>query len=76
LFSIETKYGFENVLRMSATFTLLPLELPAPLEVPELLERLEPHAATVNAATVANVRAPRLRRLGDLRLVGWPERWS
>jgi hypothetical protein len=72
LFSIETKYGFENVFRISATFTFLPLEpvvpLAAadPLELPEgveLLELLEPHAATDKAAAVtANPAVMRRRR--------------
>jgi hypothetical protein len=68
LFSIETKYGFEKVLRISATFTLLPLELVVPLaaadppEGLELLELLEPHAATDKAAVTANPAVMRRRR--------------
>jgi hypothetical protein len=70
LFSIETKYGFENVFRMSATFTRLPLEL-AELELPllappELLELLEPHAAIVSAAALATATAAKRRRVREL----------
>jgi len=71
LFSIETKYGFENVFRISATFTLLPLALLELLELLaaagaaelllELLELLEPQAATVRAATAAHAAVARRR---------------
>src|SRR5919112_278373 len=51
---IETKYGLENVLRISATLTCLPL---APL--PELLE---PQAATPTDAPATTATAARRRR--------------
>jgi hypothetical protein len=80
LFSIETKYGFENVFRMSATFTRLPLEL-AELELPllappELLELLEPHAAIVSAAALARATAPTRRRAREPACLRVRERWS
>jgi hypothetical protein len=57
---IETKYGFEKVFRINATFTDLPPELP---ELPpaaallDELELLEPHAATVSTTTTAKMAA-------------------
>ena len=83
--SIHTKYGFENVFRTSATFTLFPpeldeagaavaLELDAP-EAAELLElALEPHAATVNAAAAASPARARRRPRPVSRRRGWAAR--
>src|SRR5215475_13693161 len=60
LFSIETKYGFENVLRMSAALTA-PGFVDPPVLPPEPPEPLEPHAATATAAPRAQVAAPSRR---------------